>query len=354
MEQDFGPGVPGFTAHRHDLSHNNVFLGLLFRLATQLRSWQQFAWREVQCLCQQRETRHLFLLACLFFSVVALQMAYGYSTGSLAMVALGLATSHRLMALFVNLVSMCCYRHKPSESYSYGYQRMQVVVAFTGAVLLAFCALFVIFEVLEHIITGPELPEINTSSVLVISVMGMVLNLVAIVGFKVHLRAHGSESRTTNDDFDSTFWGIVSSIVMTLGIVLSAFMSQWNVIWADTTAAIACTLFLMYEVLPSAKSMGRVLLQTTPLSIKDRLDRSLREASTYEGVLECRNEHFWTQAPSEYVGSFYVRVKPETDEQLILAKMHNLFSSFIHHLAVQVEKEELDVGWSSLNEVGDM
>ncbi len=39
---------------------------------------------------------------------------------------------------------------------------------------------------------------------------------------------------------------------------------------------------------------GRVLLQTTPSHVVPQLDRLLREALTIDGVLEFKNEHFWT------------------------------------------------------------
>lgn len=35
-------------------------------------------------------------------------------------------------------------------------------------------------------------------------------------------------------------------------------------------------------------------LQTSPAHILGQLDKSLREASTLDGVLEFRHEHFWT------------------------------------------------------------
>jgi hypothetical protein len=44
--------------------------------------------------------------------------------------------------------------------------------------------------------------------------------------------------------------------------------------------------------------------------------------------------------PDEYVGSFFLRVKQDTDEQLVLAKVTNLFSGFVKHLTIQIEKEE--------------
>jgi len=40
--------------------------------------------------------------------------------------------------------------------------------------------------------------------------------------------------------------------------------------------------------------LGRILLQTTPSHIIGQLDKLLREACTLDGVLEFRNEHFWT------------------------------------------------------------
>ncbi len=42
----------------------------------------------------------------------------------------------------------------------------------------------------------------------------------------------------------------------------------------------------------------------------------------------------------EYVGSIFVRVRQDTDEQLVLAKVTNLFSGFVKHLTIQIEKED--------------
>jgi len=39
---------------------------------------------------------------------------------------------------------------------------------------------------------------------------------------------------------------------------------------------------------------GQILLQTTPSHVLGQLDKCLREACTLDGVLEFRNEHFWT------------------------------------------------------------
>jgi hypothetical protein len=77
-------------------------------------------------------------------------------------------------------------------------------------------------------------------------------------------------------------------------------------------------------VIPSCQEAGRQLLQTTPASIRDGLEKCLREASTVEGVLELSGEHFWTQAPGIFVGSLHARVRQDANEQQVLAKISNV------------------------------
>lgn len=39
------------------------------------------------------------------------------------------------------------------------------------------------------------------------------------------------------------------------------------------------------------------------------------------------------------MGTFFLRVKQGTDEQMVLARATNLFSPFVKHLTIQIEKE---------------
>lgn len=48
---------------------------------------------------------------------------------------------------------------------------------------------------------------------------------------------------------------------------------------------------------PLFSQTAKILLQTTPRHLKTGLERCRREVTTIPGVLECKDEHFWTQAP---------------------------------------------------------
>jgi Co/Zn/Cd efflux system component len=55
---------------------------------------------------------------------------------------------------------------------------------------------------------------------------------------------------------------------------------------------------------PMSIYTAKILLQTTPAHMISQLDKCLREASTLDGVLEFRNEHFWTVSFGKVVRCF--------------------------------------------------
>lgn len=46
---------------------------------------------------------------------------------------------------------------------------------------------------------------------------------------------------------------------------------------ADAFVAVGIVCLIMYNAIPICKRTGKVLLQTTPVTIKDQLDKALRE-----------------------------------------------------------------------------
>ena len=91
---------------------------------------------------------------------------------------------------------------------------------------------------------------------------------------------------------------------------------------------------------PFAVYTGKILLQTTPSHLITQLDKILREASTLDGVLEFRDEHFWTISFGVLAGSLHVRIRRDADEQLVLAHVWNKLAGVVHHLTVHIFKDD--------------
>lgn len=116
--------------------------------------------------------------------------------------------------------------------------------------------------------------------------------------------------------------------------------SKSDATFCDTLFGIMTSILLMICVLPLTSFTGHILLQTTPAHMIGHLDKCLREASTHEGILEFRNEHFWTLGYNNLVGSIHVRVRRDANEQVVLSHLTNRLSNLVSDLTIQVFKDE--------------
>lgn len=108
----------------------------------------------------------------------------------------------------------------------------------------------------------------------------------------------------------------------------------------DTYASILIAVMNIITMLPFAVYTAKILLQTTPSHLITQLDKTLREASTLDGVLEFRDEHFWTLSFGVLVGSLHVRIRRDADEQLVLAHVWNKLAGLVQILTIHIFKDD--------------
>lgn len=108
----------------------------------------------------------------------------------------------------------------------------------------------------------------------------------------------------------------------------------------DTYASMLMAFMTIGTMLPFALYTGKILLQTTPSHLITQLDKSLREASTLDGVLEFRDEHFWTLSFGVLAGSLHVRIRRDADEQLVLAHVWNKLAGLVQILTIHIFKDD--------------
>uniref|UniRef100_A0A8B9JLC8 Solute carrier family 30 member 6 n=1 Tax=Astyanax mexicanus TaxID=7994 RepID=A0A8B9JLC8_ASTMX len=108
----------------------------------------------------------------------------------------------------------------------------------------------------------------------------------------------------------------------------------------DTASAVAIALMTFGTMYPMSVYSGKVLLQTTPSHVIGQLDKLLREVSTLDGVLEVRNEHFWTIGFGSLAGSVHVRIRRDANEQMVLAHVTNRLHTLVSTLTVQIFKDD--------------
>jgi len=211
---------------------------------------------------------------------------------------------------------------------------------------LLFVSLFVIFDAVERLFEPPP-HSAQTQSLILVAILGLVVNVVGILFFHEHLQTRSEIRHAREENIYVIAVHMFLDCIGSIGVIVAAWLSSLGWVMADPIVAIAITFLIIYNAIPICKRTAKVLLQTAPTSFKDQLDKALREACTLEGVLEYRNEHFWTQSPGVFVGSLYVRVRSDANEQVVLSRVRSLFTPLISHLTVQVEKDDFNTLFSS-------
>ncbi|XP_062830700.1 zinc transporter 6 isoform X2 [Anolis carolinensis] len=263
-------------------------------------------------------------------------------------------------SLVTCLISYWVMMKKPSPAYSFGFERFEVLAVFASTVLAQLGALFILKESAERFL---EQPEIHTGRLLVGTFVALSFNLFTMLSVRNKPFAYVSEAASTSwlqehvADLSRSLCGIIpglSSIFLprmnpfvlidlagALALCITYMLIEINNYFAvDTASAVAIALMTFGTMYPMSVYSGKVLLQTTPPHVIGQLDKLIREVSTLDGVLEVRNEHFWTLGFGSLAGSVHVRIRRDANEQMVLAHVTNRLCTLVSTLTVQIFKDD--------------
>ncbi|PSN39912.1 Zinc transporter 6 [Blattella germanica] len=258
-----------------------------------------------------------------------------------------------LLSLLTCVLSIWVERSGPTPLFSFGYERFEVLAVFASTVLAQLGSLFIIKESIERLV----------GRLLVGTGVAFISHIVVIYGCNNAALDHviaASSSSWLQEHVSDISQSICSILPVLSGLLLPRINPMLLVACAgastlfiadlliqlrscyviDTLVAISIAMILFATMLPMSIYSGKVLLQTTPSHIVGQLDKCLRETLTIDGVLEFRNEHFWTLSFGKMAGSLQVRVRRDADEQLVLAHVVDRLSNLVSVLTVQVFKDD--------------
>ncbi|KAF3707910.1 Zinc transporter 6 [Channa argus] len=240
------------------------------------------------------------------------------------------------------------------------FERLEVLAVFASTVLIQLGALFILKESVERFM---EQPEVHTGRLLVGTFVALFFNLLTLLSVRNKPFSYVSEAASSSwlqehvADLSRSLCGIVpglSSVLLprmnpfvlinmagALSLCITYMLIEINNYNAvDTASAVAIALMTFGTMYPMSVYSGKVLLQTTPSHIIGQLDKLLREVSTLDGVLEVRNEHFWTVGFGSLAGSAHVRIRRYANEQLVLAHVSNRLLPLVSTLTIQIFKDD--------------
>uniref|UniRef100_A0A2K6PNI7 Zinc transporter 6 n=1 Tax=Rhinopithecus roxellana TaxID=61622 RepID=A0A2K6PNI7_RHIRO len=311
--------------------------------------------REFRLVAADRRSWKILLFGVINLICTGFLLMWCSSTNSIALTAYTYLTIFDLFSLMTCLISYWVTMRKPSPVYSFGFERLEVLAVFASTVLAQLGALFILKESAERFL---EQPEIHTGRLLVGTFVALSFNLFTMLSIRNKPFFYVSSANGYSFClFFLSLCGIIpglSSIFLprmnpfvlidlagAFALCITYMLIEINNYFAvDTASAIAIALMTFGTMYPMSVYSGKVLLQTTPPHVIGQLDKLIREVSTLDGVLEVRNEHFWTLGFGSLAGSVHVRIRRDANEQMVLAHVTNRLYTLVSTLTVQIFKDD--------------
>ncbi|XP_020772666.2 LOW QUALITY PROTEIN: zinc transporter 6 [Boleophthalmus pectinirostris] len=352
------PDVP--NVHRKKHEHDTYVLGTIHPFRKTHRSIFGKLTQEFSLVASDRRSWRILVFGALNLLCTGCLLMWCSSTNSMALTAYTYLTIFDLFSLITCLISSWVSMKKPSQVYSFGFERLEVLAVFASTVLVQLGAMFILKESVERFM---EQPEVHTGRLLVGTFVALFFNLLTLLSVRNKPFAYVSEAASSSwlqehvADLSRSLCGIIpglSSVLLprmnpfvlinmagALSLCITYMLIEINNYNAvDTASAMAIALMTFGTMYPMSVYSGKVLLQTTPSHIIGQLDKLLREVSTLDGVLEVRNEHFWTVGFGSLAGSAHVRIRRDANEQLVLAHVTNRLMPLVSTLTVQIFKDD--------------
>jgi cobalt-zinc-cadmium efflux system protein len=274
------------------------------------------------------DRRRLFLAAILTAGFMLLEAAAGLVTGSLALLA---DAGHMLtdaVALGLALVADRMGDRPGTRRMTYGFERLQVLVAYTNGLAIIAIALWIGVEAIGRL-AAPA--RVLGGPMLAVACAGLAVNAV------VFLILHGGERSSLN--MRGAILHVLGDLLGSLAAILAAgiiLATGWTP--ADPLLSMLVCLLLIGSAWRLIRESGLVLLEGAPVNV-DRNDVADDLAAHTDGVADVHHMHVWSLDGQQLLATLHARLAAGADPEgsiaaikSRLARVHN-----IRHATVEIE-----------------
>lgn len=276
----------------------------------------------IDSIISHSDTRNIFYFLLLNFSFMLIQLLYSILSHSLGLLSDSIHMFFDCLALMVGLVASILSKLPPSSRFPYGLGKIETVSGFTNGCLLVGIAGGVCIEALGRIYHPVELER--TAELLVVSALGLLVNIVGIVVFN-HGHAPGEECSHghshSHDEHNENTYGIYLHIMAdtlgSVGVIISTLLT-WYFGWSgfDPVASMLISILIFLSALPLVTTAAKTLLLSLTDSQEYTIRNILNDISVMPGVASYENPRFWSDGGSVR-GTIHVRLQQDASSRIV-------------------------------------
>jgi len=255
------------------------------------------------------EKRTLIVVIITFVTMIA-EIVFGWLSNSMALFADGWHMGTHAFALGISLLAYTLARkYAKDHRFTFGTWKIEILGAYTSAVVLGMVALIMVLTSLERII-NPLAIQYNQA--LIVAVLGLVVNLICafILDFQTDSHEHDhhhseytlAHSHPKHDDLNlkSAYLHVVADAltsILAIAALLGAKYFEWN--WLDPFMGIVGAALIMRWAISLLKDTAGILLELA--QEKDTpLMATIQTQIESDGDTKISDLHLWKVAQNKY------------------------------------------------------
>ncbi len=257
------------------------------------------------------EKRTLIVVVVTFITMIA-EIAFGWITNSMALLADGWHMGTHAFALGISLAAYILARkYAQDESFTFGTWKIEILGAYTSAIVLGIVGVIMIFSSVERIIHPLN---IHYNQAIGVAVLGLLVNLAcaAILNSGGHPHEHGHSHRHPHEEgahtdhehhhkdlnLKSAYLHVVADAmtsVLAIGALLGA--KYLNVVWLDPFMGIVGAGLILRWSFSLLKDTGYILLQR---ETDGKIAGEIRKEIESDHDSKICDLHLWKVAQDQY------------------------------------------------------
>lgn len=324
------------VGHKRQPSDGNALAELLKTTRDLLHSSR----RILKVICSNPDSRKIFQFLLLNLAFMFVQLAWGVWTNSLGLVSDAIHMFFDCAAIGMGLLASVMSQWGEDGVFTYGYHRVETLSGFANGVFLVLISVFIVFEAVQRIIEPPVMH--NTRQLLVVSSMGLGVNLFGLfaMGHHHHGHSHGGHSHGHDHGHGHShdhshdhghhhhhhghdhghghshnmlgvYLHVMADTLGSIGVILSTLLIQYYG-WTgfDPIASLFIAGLIVASVIPLLVESGRVLCLDLGEERVEQLLEVLEEVVRMtDGVVGVEEPRFWPRDSGSVVGSLRLRVR---------------------------------------------
>jgi cobalt-zinc-cadmium efflux system protein len=230
-------------------------------------------------------------------------------------------------ALGLSLFALAWAARPPTDRRTYGYHRLEILVALVNGLALWAIAGFIFYEAAWRFY---QPPEVHSRPLVIIAGLGLLVNLLGMYVL-MPSREHNLNLRSAFLHLLSDCFGSVAAIVAGLAIWL------WGWYWFDPLAGAIVGVLIIISSWRLVWEAGEILLESTPRHIP--LDEVQRSLESHPQVQQVHDLHIWTIASGIYALSVHVAIDEQLNRDCLILELEEmLHKKFgLEHNTIQIE-----------------